>query len=158
MAWAYFDTSALIKRYVEEPGRREVLRLLRRHDCVASALVPVEVRSALRRRVSEATLDEKRVPEILKCFARDRAYWTFVEVTSDVLATAETLVAGHPLRALDAIRVASAHLFASRIAFPELAFVSADDRQTAAAGAAGMKTYRISRGHRRRSTQDREKR
>jgi predicted nucleic acid-binding protein len=143
VAWAYFDTSALIKRYVDEPGRREVLRLLRGHDCVTSAVVPVEVRSALRRRVSEATLDEKRVPEILKRFAVDREYWTFVEVTSDVLAAAETLVATHPLRALDAIHVASAHLFAGRIAFPELAFVSADDRQTAAARAAGMRTQII---------------
>jgi predicted nucleic acid-binding protein len=138
MAWAYFDSSALIKRFVVEAGRREVLQLLRRLDCVTSALLPVALRSALRRRVSEATLDEGRVPEILKRFATDRAFWALVEVTSDVLATAETLVATHPLRTLDAIHVASAQLFASRITESELIFVSADVRQTAAAAAAGM--------------------
>jgi len=112
VAWAYFDTSALIKRYVDEPGRREVLRLLRRNDCVTSAVLPVEVRSALRRRVSEGTLDEDRIPAILKRLTADRAFWTFVEVSSEVLAAAETLAAAHPLRALDAIHVASAQLFA----------------------------------------------
>lgn len=60
--WAYFDTSALVKRYVDEPGRREVLQLLRRNECVT-----------------------------------------------------ETLVAAHPIRALDAIHVASAQLFAARL-------------------------------------------
>ena len=55
--WAYFDTSALVKRYVDEPGRREVQQLLRRHDCVTSAILPVELRGALRRRVAERTLD-----------------------------------------------------------------------------------------------------
>ena len=143
MAWAYFDTSALIKRYVDEAGRRAVLQLLRRHDCVTSALLPVELRSALRRRVVEATLDARQVPEILKRFATDRTFWAFVEVTSDVLATAETLVATHPLRTLDAIHVASAQLFAARITESELIFVSADARQTAAAAAVGMTTKHV---------------
>ena len=71
--WAYFDTSALVKRYVDEPGRREVQQLLRRHDCVTSAILPVELRSALRRRVTERTLDGSRVSEILKRVVADRA-------------------------------------------------------------------------------------
>ncbi len=138
MAWAYFDTSALIKRYVDEPGRREVLRLLRHNDCVISAVLPVEVRGALRRRVSEGTLDKDRMPAILKRFTADRPFWTVVEVSSEVLPAAERLAAAHPLRALDAIHVASAQLFAARIAPLEFLFVSADVRQTTAAVALGM--------------------
>jgi uncharacterized protein len=143
VAWAYFDTSALIKRYVDEPGRRDVLRLLRRNDCVTSAVLPLEVRSALRRRASEGTLDEKRIPEILKRFTADRAFWTVVEVSREVLAAAEALAATHPLRALDAIHVASAQLFATRIPPPAPIFVSADDRQTKAAATLGMTTRHI---------------
>jgi uncharacterized protein len=143
VAWAYFDTSALVKRYVDEAGRREVLQLLRRHTCVTSAVLPVEIRSALRRRVSEATLDKDRVAEILARLAADRAFWTLVGVTSDVLSAAETLVADHPLRALDAVHVASAQLFAARIAEPTLVFVSADARQAAAAKATGMAVRHI---------------
>ena len=142
-AYAYFDTSALIKRYVEEPGRREVVQLLRTHNCVVSAVLPVEMRSALRRRVAEKTLDEKRVLAMLKRFAADRSFWTVIEVSGEVLATAETLSAAHPLRALDAIHVASARLFAARIPSPAFIFVSADIRQTTAAGALAMTTRPI---------------
>ena len=57
---------------------------------------------------------------------------------SDVLALAETLVATHPVRTLDAIHVASAQLFAARLSMPELRFLSADTRQTETAGAVGL--------------------
>ena len=143
MAWAYFDTSALVKRYVNEAGRGDVLQLLRRHDIVTSAILPVEVRSALRRRASEGTLDAARVPEILRHVATDRAYWTLVGVGSEVLAAAEVLVATHPLRTLDAIHVASAQVFRTRLATPEFIFVSADSRQSAAAVAVGLTARHI---------------
>jgi predicted nucleic acid-binding protein len=136
--WAYFDTSALVKRYVDEAGRREVLRLLRRHECVVSAVLPVELRSALRRRVTEGTLEGARLAEILKRVAADRAYWTFIAVGREVLAEAETLVAQHPLRTLDAIHVASAQLLAARVSMPDLVFVSADKRQADGAAAIGL--------------------
>ena len=141
--WAYFDTSALVKRYVQEPGRREVLQLLRRYDFVASAVLPVELGGALRRRVAEGTLDASRLPGILTRVAADRAYWTLVAVGTDVLTAAETLVTKHPLRALDAIHVASARLFADRVTTPALLFVSADKRQTEAAAAIGLATKYI---------------
>jgi len=143
VTWAYFDTSALVKRYVNEAGRPEVLRLLRHHDVVTSAVLPVEIRGALRRRASEGSLAAARVPEILRRVATDRAYWTLVEVGREVLARAEALVAAHPLRTLDAIHVASAQLFSSRLATPELIFVSADGRQTAAAAAGGLTARHI---------------
>jgi predicted nucleic acid-binding protein len=136
--WTYFDTSALVKRYVDEAGRREVLQLLRRNQCVTSAVLPVELRSGLRRRVAEGSIDAARLPAILKHVAADRPYWTLVEVGTDVLAGAETLVAAHPIRTLDAIHVASAQLFAARISMPGLTFVSADKRQTETAVAVGL--------------------
>jgi uncharacterized protein len=136
--WAYFDSSALVKRYVEEAGRREVLRLLRRYDVVTSTILPIELRSALRRRAAEGMLDVARLPEILKRIAMDRAYWTLVEVGSAVLTGAETLVATHPLRTLDAIHVASAQMFAAHIKAQDSIFVSADNRQTDVATSLGM--------------------
>jgi predicted nucleic acid-binding protein len=142
MTWAYFDTSALVKRYVDEAGRREVLQLLRRHQCVTSVVLSVEFRSALRRRVTDRSLDARRIPEILKRVAADREFWALIEVTSEVLQAAENLVAAHPLRTLDALHVASAELFADRLS-SELTFVSADSRQTAVAAAMGMATEDI---------------
>lgn len=141
--WAYFDTSALVKRYIDEVGRRQVLQLLRRHECVASAVLPVELRSALRRRVTEGTLEAARVPEILRRVVADRAYWTVVEVGTEVLGAAEKLVAIHPLRTLDAIHVASAQVFAAGVPASDLMFVSADKRQTEAAALIGLTTQYI---------------
>ena len=143
MSWAYFDTSALIKRYVDEDGRREVLQLLHRHQCVTSAVLSAELSSALRRRVADGSLDARRVPQILKRFAADREFWALIAVTNEVLQAAEKLVAAHPLCTLDAIHVTSAELFADRLATSELTFVSADARQTAIAAAIGMATEDI---------------
>jgi uncharacterized protein len=141
--YAYFDTSALIKRYVNETGRGEVLQLLRKHHCIVCAILPVEVRSALRRRVADGTLDERQATAILKRLTADRAFWTSIEVSREVLMAAESLAAGHPLRALDAIHVASAQLFAARIASPRFTFVSADVRQITAAAALRMTTRHV---------------
>lgn len=93
--------------------------------------------------MTEGTLDAARLPDILKHVAADRAYWTLVEVGTDVLVAAETLVATHPLRTLDAIHVASAQLFAARVATSEFIFVSADTRQTEAAGVVGLAVRHI---------------
>ena len=138
MEFAYFDTSALIKRYVEEVGRREVLALLRKNHCVISAGLSLEVRSALRRRMGDKTLDAKRAPSVLRRFAADRAYWTVIEVSSEVLAAAEALSGAHPLRALDSIHVASAKLFRDRVGAGSFILVSADSRQTRVADAIGL--------------------
>lgn len=143
MAWAYLDTSALIKRYVEEAGRREVLTILRRHDCVVSAVLPIEIRSALRRRAAEGTLAERDLSAISKRLTIDRAFWTVIEVSREALGVAELLAATHPLRALDAIHLGSAQLFAARVPRLSFLFVSADLRQTATATAIGLRTQAI---------------
>jgi uncharacterized protein len=131
----HFECSVRLGR---EAGRREVLQLLRRYECVTSAIMPVEIRSTLRRRLADGSLDDTQLSTILERFATDREFWALVNVTGDVLSGAESLVAAHPLRALDAIHVASAQLFAARIGEPKLLFISADARQTAAAAAMGM--------------------
>jgi predicted nucleic acid-binding protein len=80
------------------------------------------------------------VPSSLRRFAADRAYWTVIEVSSDVLAAAESLSGTHPLRALDSIHVASAKLFKDRTGSGSFTFISADAQQTKVAEALGLKT------------------
>ncbi len=142
MSWGYFDTSALVKRYVDEPGRQEVMQLFRRHECVGSALVAIELQSALRRRIAEGTIDGGHVADIVKRFRADRTFWTLVEVTREVVVAAETLVAASPLRTLDAIHLASAQLFVDRTG-EDVVFVSADRRQVEVALRMGMTTKLI---------------
>ena len=135
--WAYFDSSAVVKVYVQESGRAAVLRLLRQREVVASAILPVEIRGALRRRVAENVIESSRLPAALQQLARDRAQWNFIAVSTEILKRAEQIVATHAVRTLDAIHIASAQEFARRLQ-ARVPFISADHRQIEAAAAVGL--------------------
>ena len=138
MTFAYFDTSALVKRYVRERGSGEVRSLLRRHDLLSSAITPVEVFSAIWRRKRDGTLSEENFSALLSRVRSERIRWELVEVGQTVLARAEEIVqATVPMRALDAIHVASLMTFqvASSLRIP---FVTGDVRQRAAATHSGL--------------------
>lgn len=135
--WAYFDSSALVKIYVQESGRAAVLRLLRLHEVVVSAILPVEIRGALRRRAEETAVDSSRLPAAFNQLARDREQWNLLAVSNEILKRAEEIVATHAVRTLDAIHIASAKGFAERLQ-THLPFISADHRQVEAATAVGL--------------------
>ena len=135
--WAYFDSSAIVKLYVQESGRVAVLRLLRQHAVVASAILPIEIRGALRRRAAENTIDSSRLPAALRRLAADRAQWNLLTVSTEILDRTEQIVASNAVRTLDAIHVASAQEFAGRLR-GHVPFISADHRQIEAAAALGL--------------------
>lgn len=135
--WVYCDTSAMAKRYVREPGRAALMKALARRRVVSSVLMPVELHSAFSRRVREGTLATIALPRLFERVATDRAHWTLIQTTKDVLAEAEALLEAHPLRTLDAVHVASARIFQRRMRVPVM-FVSADGRQLTAAAREGL--------------------
>ncbi len=128
VSWAYFDTSVLVKRYVEEPGSGAARTLLRRYRFLSSAIAPIEAMSALSRRRATGDLAERDFAAIRLRFLRDREYWELVEVTAAVLDHAEALVQQTALRTLDALHVATALSFqtASGLRVP---FVTGNERQ-----------------------------
>ncbi len=75
MTFAYFDTSALVKRYVRERGSAQVGSLLRRHDLLSSAITPVEVVSALSRKRRDGDLSEEGFLATLSRVQSDRVRW-----------------------------------------------------------------------------------
>ena len=138
MTFAYFDTSALIKRYVRERGSTRVVSLMRRHELLSSAITPVEVMSALSRRRRERELSEEDFAATASRVQSERIRWELVEVGETVLNRAEEIVQGTvPMRALDAVHVASLMAFqaASSIQIP---FVTGDGRQRDAANYLGL--------------------
>ncbi|MBI2985642.1 MAG: type II toxin-antitoxin system VapC family toxin [Deltaproteobacteria bacterium] len=138
MTFVYFDTSALVKRYVSEPGSLQVRAFLRRHDLLSSAVTPVEVLSALCRRKQSGDLSEENFTAVLRRVQSDRIRWELVEVGAMVLSRAEEIVQGSvAVRALDAIHLASLVTFqsASGIRIP---FVTGDTRQRDAATYLGL--------------------
>ncbi len=135
--WAYFDTSILVKRYVEEDRAAQARLLLGRHRLLSSAILPVEALAALSRRRDAGDLSEANHAAILGRLQRDRAHWELVDPTRTVLARAAQLAGGQGLRALDALHVASALEFGSSTEL-RVPFITADRRQREAAERSGL--------------------
>jgi predicted nucleic acid-binding protein len=138
---AYFDASALVKRYVVEPGSTAVRRLLRTHRVVSSALLRLEVVSAVRRRHAEGGLTETQQRRLLRRIEADDVSWELVPAVDEVVEAARRLLLAHRLRTLDAIHLASASvLIAEGLHLP---FVTADRRQAEAGRVAGLEVIEV---------------
>jgi predicted nucleic acid-binding protein len=140
---AYFDTSAIAKRYVEEAGSGQVRKLLSHNRLLSSAITPLELLSAISRRRTQGSLRPKAAETIIKSIQTDRAYWQLADVTESTLTLAERIVQTSRLRALDAIHVASAQL-ARTVSGSPLPFVTADSEQRVAASEIGLQVIWIS--------------
>ena len=138
MTFAYFDTSALIKRYVSEKGSARVMSLLRRHDLLSSAITPVEIMSALYRRKRNGELSDQDFGATLSRVQGERTRWELVELGRAVLSRAEEIAQGIvPMRSLDAIHVASLMTFQGESGI-RIPFVTGDNRQRDAAAYIGL--------------------
>lgn len=138
MTFAYFDTSALVKRHVRERGSVQVGSLLRRYDLLSSAITPAEVVSALSRRKRAGDLSEENFSATLSRVQSDRLRWELVEVGGLVLGRAEEIVQGNmAIRALDAIHVASVMTFHAASS-TQIPFITGDVRQRNAATHLGL--------------------
>jgi len=129
----YFDTSALIKLYVEEPGSRAVSTLVTETGSVATAKVAlVEVHAGLARRRRAGDLSVVAYERTCRQFEEQWRTYVRLDLRDDILGQARELVQRHPLRSLDAIHLASA--LALRAALEqEVRFVAADGRLVQAA-------------------------
>lgn len=132
MSLAYFDTSVLVKNYVQEAGSARARALLRAHSFLSSAITPVELMSALMRRHFGGELDRQDLARISARIRDDRPYWKLLDVGVSVLSQAEELVQKTRIRSLDAIHLASLAVFRSASGSVS-AFITADGRQRDAA-------------------------
>lgn len=132
MSFAYFDSSAVAKRYILEPGSLQVRGLLRRHDFLSSAIKPLEILSALGRPKQTGKLSEKNLTAAVRRVGSDRTRWELIELGAVVLNQAEEIIQQGPMRALDAIHIASALVFQTAAGL-RIPFVTGDGRRRDAA-------------------------
>ena len=132
MTWAYFDTSVLVKNYIEEAGSARARGLLKSYSFLSSSISPIELMSALMRRRSRGELEAQDLPRILARVREDRSYWKLVDVGPSVLSQGEELVQKVRMRALDAIHVASLVTFQAASGM-QIPFITGDGRQRDAA-------------------------
>jgi predicted nucleic acid-binding protein len=134
---AYFDTSVIVKRYVAEAGSKLADRFIARHDVVASALIDVELPSALFRRWRDGSIAASDADAAVREMRAHQRRWLLIDVSVPVLRRAGNLVRETPVRTLDAIHVASCLEYQIAVGTP-VSFITADARQRRAAEAARL--------------------
>ena len=130
----YFDASALVKRYVREAGSTSVRRLLASGTAATSRLSEVEISSAIVRRAREAAFSREQRDRMLTALQHDLPALAIVELIPEVTAGARALLLRHPLRAGDAVQLASCLYLQRQLARP-VPFVAFDGRLVTAARA-----------------------
>jgi predicted nucleic acid-binding protein len=128
----YADASALVKLVRDEPESPGLRSFLADSDLVSCELVPTELPRAIRR----AAAQEPRLPlDTLIARAGELLEAVALLPLDRSLLLAAGALAEPALRALDAIHIAAAADLS-----PVDAFVSYDERQSAAARLAGLRT------------------
>ena len=137
----YFDTSALIKLYVEEVGTAETLDLveeLRGDRMVILDITLLECRSAVRRREREGDISGPDANRILQQLHQDASALYLVQPSSSaVIEEASRLLDTHALRAYDALQLAGCLIVRRGVPSPPT-FVCADGRLCEAAEFEGL--------------------
>lgn len=133
----YFDASALVKRYVDEPEGAEVERLLADAIPATSRLSEVEIASALIRRSREGDLSEGERDRALAALSADLAAMNVVELAPEISALAIRLLHRHALRASDAVQLASSAYLQRKVG-KTVELVAFDRRLVEAAAKEGL--------------------
>lgn len=152
MAFFYFDTSALVKYYVTEPGSDWVRAVI--DERIAETQRPLHhifVAEITRVEIAAGLAAIERANRIRKS-ERDREYrrfishlvhfYTIMSLTTADFELAATLTQSYPLKAYDSIQLAVALHHSQTLASYNLTltFVSGDNTQLAAAQAEGLPT------------------
>ena len=124
----YLDSSALVKRYVAEPGSDDVVRLIAEARVAGTSLIArSEIAAALAKAVRVKLLSRDDASAALKAF---RAQWpdlVRVQLTEALVADADALAWTHALRGYDAVHLASALFWQDALGGPVT--VATFDRQ-----------------------------
>lgn len=134
----FLDSSALVKRYVREPGTDLVLAWCDRADeFVVSVIAVPELISAFCRLRREGRLSADQYRTLKTDLMTDLADALIMDTSPQVLKVAVQSLETHTLRAMDAIHIGCATAAAVDC------FLSADRRQYAAAEAIGLKVVSV---------------
>jgi len=143
----FWDSSAILPLIVKESTTQFLLELKKSDDeMVVWWGTETECLSALARREREGGLDRAAVSLAEGNLAKILSRSYEVQPTTEVRRIARRLLMTHPLRAADALQLASA-LFFSGIQVPELPFVTLDKNLSSSAGKEGFSLISIESTH-----------
>lgn len=137
----FFDSSALVQRYILEEGTQRVVEIVQGPDrLTVSRLAWVEVTATLVRRAREGDLAPEVLAEILHLLEDElRTRFDVIELGPAAITRSVDLVRAHALRAADGIQLACALLaHGGARENDEFVFVSSDAELNAAAETDGL--------------------
>lgn len=115
----YLDTSALIKRYVEEPGSEDVLEWMDFADIIGTALITrAEAASAITRIARINNLSSQVSDKALDKFRLEWNNFNRLPIHEELVARADFLACQHNLRGYDAVHLAAALLWQEALMLP----------------------------------------
>jgi predicted nucleic acid-binding protein len=149
MAFQFFDSSSLVKKYISETGTNWVRNLLNAapaHEIYVSRITEVEVTAAIVRRKKGGSLSASDAALVLQQLRSDfLTRFRILDVAAIVSSQACAIAETHALRGYDAVQLASAvHIYnrllslganPSQVSFT---FISSDNELNSAGQAEGL--------------------
>ena len=134
----FFDSSAFAKRYVREEGSDAVLSWCDQATelCLSGIALP-EIISAFCRLQREKLITPLQYRHLKTMLMADIADAAICDLTPEVMRSTIVALENNVLRGMDAIHIGSALTLKADL------FVSADARQCAAAGQAGLRVVHV---------------
>lgn len=146
MAVYFFDSSAIVKRYVQETGTQWVNDIIdpgSGNDIYLARITGVEVVSALVGHGRDGTISAQDVATALEQFHKDfTSEYQALDIIASVLTRAMSLAETHALRGYDAVQLAAAleaHGLCLATGLSALTLISSDIALNAAATVEGLK-------------------
>lgn len=134
----FLDSSALIKRYIDERGTEQVVRSCREaEEIVLSVICAPELISAFQRLRRERKLSTSQYRALKKDLAADLVQAAIVRLSEAVLSRTVETLEKTTVKTLDAIHIASALEASCDL------LLSADHRQCEAARKMGLKVEEL---------------
>lgn len=135
MSHYFFDSSAVVKRYVSETGTnwvRSITALSTGNTIIIAQITPAEIISGISRRKRAGQLSQRIAHAVRLMVDRhaNREYMV-IGLTKAIVQQAEDLLESHTLKAYDAIQLAAALESNSRLSavgVSPLTFISADQQ------------------------------
>ena len=122
----YLDSSALVKRYIEEDGSDKVNALLHEKSVAAvSRLAYPEILAAITRRHKAKEIETGAFERIKKAFKFDWAFFVVVEFHKEVFKFIDEIIVKYALKGADSVHLSSA-LWLKKAMKQDVVFVASD--------------------------------
>lgn len=133
----YAESSAVLAWLLKESADALIFPLLASAEAVISSdLTLVECDRTIWRAIALGRARETTASEFQRRLAHFTVHWTFLRLSRGVVERARQPFPSDPIRALDALHIASA--LAVRPSLPDIAMLSLDDRVRRVAGSLGF--------------------